>query len=414
MKSVSHITSQKPGSLSQTPTSWSRRQFVLGTLVAATSFEIAPAVFAQGANRRIKLGVVGNGGRGSWIAQLFKQHGGFEIHAVADYFPEVADKCGTNLGVDQTRRFSTLSGFKRLLESGVEAAALEVPPYFLPEYAAAAVEAGIHVYMAKPVAVDVPGALQVLAAGKKATEKKLCFMVDYQMPTDPVNIDVRKRIRTAGFGKIVHVWTTGLTTGFSDPPGNLESRLRNLTWVNDTAMGCGYIGNYDIHAIDAALWAIGEVPIGASGHSRISRPSPHGDAHDVCSVLYDYPGGVIHSHFGEALNNKLPGELSCHIHGTTGHALLNYWGKASFRSFDDATEGEVANLYEAGANRNIATFYKNVTEGHFENGTVQRSVDGVLTCVLGREAGLRKTHLTMETLLKENKKLEVDLTSLKA
>jgi len=414
MNSAFRNTNPKNGSLSQSPTSRSRRQFVLETLFAAAAFEIIPSGFAQGASRQIKLGVVGNGGRGSWIAQLFKQNGGFEMHAVADYFPEVADKCGENLGVPQTRRFSTLSGFKRLLESGVEAVALEVPPYFLPEYAAAAVEAGVHVYMAKPAAVDVPGALKVLAAGKKATEKKLCFMVDYQMPTDPVNIEVQKKIRTSGFGKIVHVWTTGLTTGFIDPPGNLESRLRNLTWVNDTAMGCGYIGNYDIHAIDAALWAIGEVPIGASGNSRVSRVSPHGDAHDVCSVLFDYPGGVIHSHFGEALNNKLPGELSCQIHGTTGHALLNYWGKSSFRSFDDAMEGEVANLYEAGANRNISTFYKNVIEGHFENGTVQRSVDGVLACVLGREAGLRQTRLTMETLLKENKKLDVDLSGLKA
>ena len=147
MNSAFRNTNPKNGSLSQSPTSRSRRQFVLETLFAAAAFEIIPSGFAQGASRQIKLGVVGNGGRGSWIAQLFKQNGGFEMHAVADYFPEVADKCGENLGVPQTRRFSTLSGFKRLLESGVEAVALEVPPYFLPEYAAAAVEAGVHVYM---------------------------------------------------------------------------------------------------------------------------------------------------------------------------------------------------------------------------------------------------------------------------
>jgi predicted dehydrogenase len=41
---------------------------------------------------QIKLGVVGCGGRGLWIAKLFKAHGGYEMYAVADYFQHVGDK----------------------------------------------------------------------------------------------------------------------------------------------------------------------------------------------------------------------------------------------------------------------------------------------------------------------------------
>lgn len=144
--------------------------------------------------RKIKLGVIGNGGRGGWIAKLFQTHGGYDMRAVADYFPEVANKCGDELGVDPARRFSTLSRYKRLIESGVEAVAVETPPYFIPEHVSAAVAAGLHVYMAKPVAADVPGALQVLAAGDRATRSKRCWLVDYQMPTDPVNLEVATRI----------------------------------------------------------------------------------------------------------------------------------------------------------------------------------------------------------------------------
>ncbi len=59
---------------------------------------------------QIKLGVVGCGGRGLWIAKLFKAHGGYEMYAVADYFQHVADKCGDALGVNMDRRFSGLSG----------------------------------------------------------------------------------------------------------------------------------------------------------------------------------------------------------------------------------------------------------------------------------------------------------------
>lgn len=397
--------------------SWSRREFLTGTLAAAAMAPTLSLVAADADKRRkIKLGLVGNGGRGSWIAQHFKNHGGYEMYAVADYFQEVADKCGNDLGVDPARRFSTLSGYKRLIECGVEAVALEVPPYFFPEQAAAAVDAGLHVYMAKPVAVDVPGALQIQAAALKAREKKRCFLVDYQMPTDPVLMDIRKRISDPGFGKIAQISTTGISGRFSDPPftANLESRLRNLIWVNDRAMGCDYLGNYDIHAIDAALWVLGERPIAASGSSRICRPDPHGDSRDVCSVIYDYASGVVHNHFSEAQNNKLEGELSCRVHGMTGHAVLNYWGKSNLRSFDDAVEGEATNLYDAGAMRNIARFYDDVTLGRFGNATVQRSVDGVLACILGIEAGIRKTRLTMDDLIHENKKLEVNLGGLKS
>jgi len=403
-----------------------RRQFLSATFAAAAATPFVSLTNARAEDkaatpapeqfkRRIKIGIVGNGGRGGWIAKLFKAHGGYEMHAVADYFPEVADQCGETLGVDKSRRFSTLSSFKRLLESGVEAVALELPPYFMPGYAAMAVEAGIHVYMAKPVAVDVPGALQILAAGKLGVRKQCCFLVDYQMPTDPANIEVHKRVCTESFGKFTQIQTTGITRGHVDPPktANLESRMRNLTWTNDIAIGCDYIGNFDIHAIDAALWVAGQRPFSAIGDSRICRPDPHGDSHDVCSVIFEYADGLIHNHIGHAHDCQLNGELSCRIFSPKGNALLTYWGKAMMRSFDDSFAKPVENLYEAGATRNIASFYRNITEGRFENETVQRSVDGVLTCILGREAAARHTRLTMDELLKENKKLEVDLTGLK-
>jgi predicted dehydrogenase len=218
-----------------------------------------------------------------------------------------------------------------------------------------------------------------------------------------------------GFGKTVRLVTTGICGGFRDPErtANLESRLRNLIWVNDIAMGCDYLGNYDIHAIDAALWVSGERPVAAGGVSRIARPEPHGDSHDVCTVLYEYQSGIVHDHIGQALKNFSADELSCRVYGQTGNALLTYWGKAQFRSYDDAYNGEVGTLYEAGVVRNIARFYQDVTEERHANDTVPRAVDGALACVLGREAAERRQRLTMDQVIKENRRLEVDLTGLK-
>ena len=338
------------------------------------------------------------------------------MHAVADYFQEAADKCGDALGVADGRRFSGLWGYRKLIHSGVEAVALEVPPGFFPEQAAAAVEAGLHVYMAKPVAVDVPGCLSIAAAGKRATHKRQVFFVDYQIPTDPMNIEVVKRIHNGEMGRLAEMVTVGVSGGHADPPkmATLESRLHNSVWASDVALSGDWITAFDIHAIDAALWAAGQRPVAATGQSRICRTDPHGDARDVCDVLYEYADGLLHNHTGQALPNGTDGELSCKVYSLTAHAFVTYWHKAHFhRRGEKEYTGQVADLYTAGALRNIASFYQAVTGGHFENPTVERSVDGCLTCILGREAAARHGRLTMEELLKENKRLELDLTGLK-
>ena len=405
-----------------------RRQFISTTLAATAVGSFLTAMRSGAAEakpasppatpefkRKIKAGFVGGGGRGAWIAGLFKQHGGYEPVAVADYFQPVADGLGNALGVDSARRFSGLSGYKKVIESGIEALVIEDIPYFYPEQAQAAVDAGLHVYIAKPVAVDVPGCFSIEASAKQAAKKDRVFLVDYQIPTDPVNIAVAKAIREGALGKLAQVQTYGISGGFSDPPktATIESRFQHLTWVNDVALGCDNIGNFDIHAIDAALWVIGQRPVSAMGSSQIRRPNPHGDSRDVCSVVFEYADGLVHNHYGQALHNASDSDLSALFAGTAANAQIKYWGKSFVRGGPKSCAGKVENLYTAGAVRNIATFYEKITEAKFENDTVPRAVDGVLTCILGREAAARHTKLTMEELLKENTRLQVDLKGLK-
>jgi len=284
-------------------------------------------------SRKLKIGVVGCGGRGSWIAQLFKKHPGYEFVAVADYFQDNANRCGKSLGVEPARQFSGLSGYKKVIASGIEAVVLETPPCFFPEHAAAAADAGLHVYMAKPVASDVPGCLTIEKLATNASRKQRCFFVDYQMQTDPINIEIVKRIHEGAMGKLDYLVTLGFCTYFEDPPYTSNRR----------------------------------------------------------------------------------GALTCQVYGGKASAEINYWGNSFLRGGAKPYRGgEVVNLYQAGAERNIAEFYQNVTQGKFDNTTVRRAVDGALATILGREAGLRHTRLTMDQILKENKRLEVDLSGLKA
>jgi predicted dehydrogenase len=365
--------------------------------------------------RKIKLGVIGCGGRGSWLAGLFHKHGGYQMHVLADYFQARADNLGQQLGVPPANRFSTLSGYKRLLESGVEAVALEAPPCFYPEQVRAAVEAGLHVYVAKPVAVDVPGALAILAAGKRATEKQRCFLVDYQLPTDPHNVEIARHIKLGEIGKPAVVTSRYFGGGWPDPPRTAteESRFQQLIWCNDIVLGGSHHVNACIHAIDAVLWVLGKRPVIAAGFSRIARDNPHSDSHDVLAISYTFAEGTVWDHCGRHLNNLYPFECGALIHGTTGYAQVSYGGQVRLKGPESAYSGEVINLYEAGAVRNIADFYRRITEGDFDNVTVLRAVDGVLTTILSREATMRRVQLTMDELFAENRRLELNLKGLK-
>jgi len=118
--------------------SMTRRRFVEQTAAAGTLPLLAAASSAMaersGAateetlDRKLRIAIVGLGGRGRWIASLFKQHPGYEITAAVDYFEDTANKVGERLGVPSEKRFSGLSGYKRALDSRVDALVLEGIP----------------------------------------------------------------------------------------------------------------------------------------------------------------------------------------------------------------------------------------------------------------------------------------------
>jgi predicted dehydrogenase len=367
--------------------------------------------------RTVRLGLIGCGQRGAWIGGLFSKHGNFEVSAVADYFPDVAERSGESLAVPASRRFSGLDGYRRLIEAGVDAVALEAPPYCFPEHSSAAVQAGLHVFMAKPVAVDAPGCRRVEEAAAEAGRKRLVFLVDYQMPTDPGNARVVERIRAGKIGRIATAHSYYLASAWPDPvkSATIADRLQRLVWVNDTAIGGGYHGNACIHAVDAAIWALGRVPLAAVGMSRIGRPDPHGDSHDVLSVTYEFEDGLFLNHRAKHLPDRYSSAdfCGCYIHGDAGYAWLSYSARAQMVSADDAIGEDVINLYEAGAVRNIHAFYRAIVSGDCSNPTVRRAVAGALTTMMGREAALRRTRVTMASLRRENRPLRLDLSGLR-
>jgi NAD(P)H-hydrate repair Nnr-like enzyme with NAD(P)H-hydrate dehydratase domain len=113
-------------------------------------------------------------------------------------------------------------------------------------------------------------------------------------------------------------------------------------------------------------------------------------------------------------NNAVMYNLEADLMGREATAHLAYNGKVFIRGGSKHYSGAVSpGIYADGAKANIAEFHRCVTEGEFDNLSAHLSVDSHLTAILGREAMLRKTWLTMDEVIKENKTREVDLRGLK-
>lgn len=399
-----------------------RRQFGTGATALSIGLISAKAVAQTQANTKVKLGLIGCGGRGTWIAKLFKEHGGYEIAACADYFADRVNKAGDTLQVPAERRYTGLSGYKRMLDKGdVDAVAVESPPYFHPEQAAAAVDAGKHVYVAKPLAVDVPGCKSIEASGKAATDKGLCFLIDFQTRADQYYKECLKRVHEGAIGRFAFGESTyhagipwmGQIEAAKAAATNPEARLR--AWGLDQVLSGDIITEQNIHTLDVTNWIMGRPPECAYGTGG-RKVRDFGDCWDTFSVHFLYPDNVGVTFSSRQFNGHgtQPDGIRNRMFGDEGVLETNYGGDTLIRGKHFYRGGKSPGIYKDGAVTNIATFYDSIQKGDVSNPTVADSVQSNLLTVLGRTAAYEGRIVTWTEIMENDEPLEIDLSGLKA
>ncbi|HWX20343.1 MAG TPA: Gfo/Idh/MocA family oxidoreductase [Candidatus Binatia bacterium] len=396
-----------------------RRRFLAGTSASVLAFTVIKPELVGGAaaNSKIDLGLIGCGGRGKWIADLFRKHGGYNVVAVADYFQDRADGAGEQFKIEASNRYTGLSGYRKLLEQKLDAVAIESPPYFHPEHAAAAVEAGRHVYLAKPVAVDVPGCLTVEESGKKATAKKLCFQVDFQTRANKLYQDAARRVHEGELGKIVSVeanYQCGATWDSMDQllrkdPKNPETRLR--AWGVSRVLSGDIITEQNIHTLDVACWMLDAAPVRAEGTGGRARDFL-GDCWDHFAVIFYFPNDLVVS-FNSHQSGFGYDDIMCRVYGLKGTVDTHYFGNVMVKTTDYYNSGSVGSLYTDGVVTNVATFHDSITRGECGNPTVAQSVRSNLTTILGRMAAYKNGAVTWQEMMRGKEKLVADLKGLR-
>src|SRR5437868_5798001 len=283
-----------------------RRKFLgLAAATAGAMFIKPELVFGTSANSAVRVGLLGCGGRGTENAKTLIETGGARVIALADLFQDQLDVARARLDeIHQTKGYATLdrsqlflgpNAYQQIANSKeVDAIVVATPPYFHPQHLEAAVAAGKHVYLEKPVAVDVPGALKVAEIGKRA-QGKLSLDVGFQIRDCPPFVELVKRIHAGALGRIVCAEAHYLTGYLDSPPrpnaSPMELRIRN--WKYSRALSGDIILEQNIHVIDICNWILEAHPLKATANGdRKGRPEGDGDVYGNYHVLFQYPNEV--------------------------------------------------------------------------------------------------------------------------
>ena len=391
-----------------------RRGF-LTTLGAGILIAKPETVFGSQANSSVEVGLVGCGGRGNWISPFFPEYTGARIVALADVQRENLASTVAALKVDASRAYKGPDAYKQLLESRLDAVVIETPTFFHPEIAQFAVDAGKHVFMAKPVAVDVPGCRTVLAAGRNAMRKKLTYWVDFQTRAREVYQEVARRVHRGDVGKPAYAqvfYFAGRPWKDKGRPGMDPGQRKMINWFGDRVLSGDIIVEQNIHVIDVANWLLGAHPVkahGTGGRTDWSgTPNDYGDAWDHFVVTYWYPGSVHASFSSHQLNGSLA-DLCVRVYGIQGCADTHYNGLVRITGRHAWTGTEKDDTFKGGAIENVKMFVAAIRDDkpiyNFET-----SVESNLTAILGRTAAYRGGEVTWDEVMQSNERWTTDLT----
>ena len=290
----------------------SRRTFIKGTaasaaLIGAATMGLSSGAWAAGSDV-IRVGVIGCGGRGSGAAfDCLNADPSIKIVALGDLFKDRVDGLFGKLTGDEKMKgradltpekcFTGFDNYQKVIASGVDMVILASPPGFRPTHVEAAVNAGKHVFMEKPVAVDAPGVRKVMAAGELAKTKNLGIVTGTQRRHSFNYVETMKRIQDGAIGDLISAqayWNQGGLWNHARQPEwtDMEWQVRN--WLYFTWLSGDHIVEQHVHNLDVINWAMQAHPIKAVGMGgRQVRTDPaYGHIFDHFTIEYEYPNGA--------------------------------------------------------------------------------------------------------------------------
>ena len=295
----------------------SRRSF-LKTAAAVTTAASAGRVL--GANDRIRIGVIGAGGRGRYLMNQLKNIGGVEFAAVCDVYDVRREQAAKQAGAP----VETYLEHQRLLDrNDIDAVIVATPDHWHWQITVEACNAGKDVYVEKPM-VHYPEHGQAIV--KAVRQNKRVLQAGTQGRGLPQFVYIKEKYVDSGvMGKIglARAWYTSNQGYIRTAPAGFEKKPAGLDWDRWCGPGPkvpwnpdiyfspykwlhydgGMIMGIGIHVVDSAHHLLklknpsAAVAGGGIYHYKDGRDTP-----DTVSFILDYPQDVTVSFEAEVLS----------------------------------------------------------------------------------------------------------------
>jgi len=324
----------------------------------AGSLSIARSAHAAGGDQ-IKIALIGAGGRGKGaVSNNLGSCENVKLVAVADAFEDNArgalntfqnnKACAGKLDVPENRIFWGFDAYRKAIDCGVDMLIIATPPGFRPVHYKAAIEAGKHVFMEKPLCVDAPGFRSLMKTNKLADEKGLRVGVGLQRHHHKSYIETIKRIQDGAIGELKYLqayWNGGGVWIRKRLPQQTEMEYQMRNWYYFVWLCGDHITEQHVHNLDVCNWIKDAHPVEANGMGgRQVRKGPEvGQIFDHHSVEFTYADGT--KMFSQCRHIRgCWNSVSEAAHGTDGFAQVD---KAQIKGKSEwSFRGKARNPYE--------------------------------------------------------------------
>ena len=397
----------------------SRRRFIATTSVGAALPIAAGALGGIPLPRteEIRVGLIGCGGRGKGAARnALEASPDITIHAIGDIFPDRVDGARSGFATmsetfgdraipAEERCFVGWDAFRDVIGTDCDYVILATPPGFRPQHFEAAIGAGKHVFMEKPVAVDPAGIRTVLAAAKEADVRNLSVVLGTQRRHQAGYLALIDQIRNGAIGTPLAAqcyWNQGglWSVDAQDDRTDMENQLRN--WLYHSWLSGDHIVEQHVHNIDVVNWVFDAHPISVYGMGgRQTRTDPkYGHIFDHFSLEYVYPDNrVAHSMCRQQVGTQQ--RVEERVIGTEGRAStgqgLRITGPNEWRFTGDQVNPYVQEHIDLQAS--IRGTGPHLNEG-------QRIAESTMSAIMGREAAYTGQLITWDDAMQST----LDLT----
>lgn len=358
----------------------------------------ASVVTGTAANSAVRVGLIGSGNRGTYVATEMAKNTPARVVALCDIYPEKMEQAKGKIGAADAKTYKDLRDL--LASPDVDAVIIATPVFLHAEHFEAAVKAGKHIYIEKPASMDVRGCKRIIKAADSA-DRKLNIMFGFQRRSGQVYLKAKKLVDEGAIGRIrmghAHFVKAGGAAAASLPaarPMTDEEKIKR--WYAWKDLSGDLIVENNVHSVDVLNWFLGGHPLSAigSGGSTVKRS---GDTRDHNFVAFEYADGVQGSLLGATLASNNYRHVTEQFFGEKGmiETSENFWRHFKGRE-DDVTEKSPRNI----TIDSVSAFVKRIADGKPEN-TAIRGAESTLTAILGRMAMDVRREVTWEEMMRE-------------